>query len=345
MVLEEGTILQFLFQSVAEAFTYTSTELVLILLTAVLMDILFGEPPSAVHPVVWIGKLIEFFKKRAPKTHRQIYGTFMALTVLFIVTAAAVFVVVVSHLPFVPAALGILIQAFFLKATFAIKCMTQPAKEIQKKLDNDILTARQELIAYVSRDTTRLDKTQMISAVLESVSENYVDSILTPILFYAVFGPFGLPAAYAFKAASTLDSMVGYKNEKYLHLGWFSAKFDDVLNWIPARVSPLFIAAGAGFSNFVIQDMTPFQPAAGFKKAFKENNVTLSPNSGWPMAAASGVLQVRFEKPGEYVIGNEYRNPTSEDIMRISALVIMSSVIAALFGCAAIKIIGYIIGI
>lgn len=345
MVLEEGTILQILFQFLAEAFTYTSTELVLILLTAVLMDILIGEPPSAVHPVVWIGKLIEFLKEKAPKKHRKIYGVFMALTVIFITTAGAVLVVAVSHLSFVPLAVGILIQAFFLKATFAIKCMTQPAKEIQKKLDSDIQTARQDLIAYVSRDTTRLNKTQMISAILESVSENYVDSILTPILFYAVFGPAGLPAAYVFKAASTLDSMVGYKNEKYLHLGWFSAKFDDVLNWIPARISPFFIAIGAGFSNLFIQDLEPFKMTAGIKTAAKEHRVSLSPNSGWPMAAAAGVLQVRFEKPGEYVIGNEYRDPVSEDIIRISALVIMSSVIAALFGCAVIKIVGYVIGI
>ncbi|MDL2261023.1 cobalamin biosynthesis protein [Methanimicrococcus sp. OttesenSCG-928-J09] len=343
MVLELSAAFASLYQFLADAFVYTPTELILILLLAVFIDLIFGEPPAAVHPVVWIGKLIGFLKSKAPQNHRKLYGTAMALTVILFAVLIAVLVVVISHLEFMPLAVGILIQAAFLKATFAIKCMVQPAKEIQKKLDNDIETVRQELITYVSRDTTKLSRSQIISAVIESISENYVDAMLTPVFFFVVFGPLGLPAAYLFKAASTLDSMVGYKNEKYIHLGWFSAKFDDVLNWIPARISPTFIAVGAGFSNYFRNGLEAFKPIDGFKLALKENKTTPSPNSGWPMAAAAGALQIRFEKPDTYIIGNEYREPEAEDISRVAILIIITSIITAIAACLLIGLIGYIV--
>ncbi|WNY24368.1 Cobalamin biosynthesis protein CobD [Methanimicrococcus hongohii] len=329
------------FQYLSEAFTYTSSELILVLLLAVFIDLIFGEPPSAVHPVVWIGKLIGFLKSKAPKKYRKAYGIMMALTVICFSVLLAVAVVLISHHEYMPYAVGILTQAIFLKATFAIKCMVQPAKEIQQKLDNDIETVRKELYTYVSRDTSKLSKSQIISAVIESISENYVDAMLTPVFFYVVFGPLGLPAAYLFKAASTLDSMVGYKSEKYLHLGWFSAKFDDVLNWIPARLSPIFIAVGAGFSNFMVGDLEKLSPIDGFKLAMKEHKITPSPNSGWPMAAAAGALHIRFDKPDSYIIGNEYREPEASDITRVSTLIILTSVITAIAAVLAIILIWY----
>ncbi len=341
MVLELFQMLTPLYQYLSEAFTYTSSELILVLLLAVLIDLVFGEPPSAIHPVVWIGKLIGFLKSKAPKKHRKLYGTLMALTVVCFAVLLGVLVVLIAHYEQIPYVIGIAIQAVFLKATFAIKCMVQPAKEIQEKLDSDIETVRKELMTYVSRDTSKLSRSQIISAVVESISENYVDALLTPIFFYVVFGPLGLPAAYLFKAASTLDSMVGYKNEKYIHLGWFSAKFDDVLNWIPARLSPIFIALGAGVSNFMMGGLEKMKPVDGLKRAWKENKTTPSPNSGWPMAAAAGVLQIRFEKPNTYVIGNDYREPEPQDISRVSVLVIMTSVISAVAGVLAIGLIWY----
>ena len=329
------------FQFLSEMLTYTPGELILILSLAVLIDLIFGEPPAAIHPVVWIGKLIGFLKEKAPASGRKLYGVLMALTVIAFAVTISLIIIGVAHLEFMPAPIGILIQAYFLKATFAVKCMVQPAKEIQQKLDNDIETVRDELKTYVSRDTSKLSKSQIISAVVESISENYVDAMLTPVFFYVVFGPLGLPAAYLFKAASTLDSMVGYKNEKYIRLGWFSAKFDDVLNWIPARISPFLIFVGAGFSNFVVGDTEKLKPIDGIRLSFKENKTTPSPNSGWPMAAAAGALQIRFEKPNTYVIGNEYREPIKRDISRVSVLIIITSILTAAVGCAGIAVIWY----
>ena len=329
------------FQFLSEMLTYTPEELILILSLAVLIDLIFGEPPAAIHPVVWIGKLIGFLKEKAPTNGRKLYGVLMALTVIAFAVTISLIVIGAAHLEFMPAPIGILIQAYFLKATFAVKCMVQPAKEIQQKLDNDIETVRDELKTYVSRDTSKLSKSQIISAVVESISENYVDAMLTPVFFYVVFGPLGLPAAYLFKAASTLDSMVGYKNEKYIRLGWFSAKLDDVLNWIPARISPFLIFVGAGISNFVVGDTEKLKPIDGIRLSFKENKTTPSPNSGWPMAAAAGALQIRFEKPNTYVIGNEYREPIKRDISRVSVLIIITSIFTAAVGCAGIAVIWY----
>ena len=322
-------------------FTYEPTELILVLLSAVLLDLIFGEPPAVIHPVVWIGKLIGFLKEKAPRKTRKLYGVCMALIVMAFSVSIAIIAVFAAHLDFVPFIIGVLIQAIFLKMTFAIKCMVQPAKKIQKILENDIETARKELIAYVSRDTSTLSRPQIISAVVESISENYVDALLSPIFFYVIFGPFGLPMAYLFKAASTLDSMVGYKNEKYIHLGWFSAKFDDILNWIPARLSPIFIAVGAVFSNIFIGKYEKLSPIEGIRASWREHKTTPSPNSGWPMAAAAGTLQIRFEKPNTYIIGDKYREPDSSDIVRVSVLIILTSVLTGIAGCLSIGIIGY----
>jgi adenosylcobinamide-phosphate synthase len=340
MVIEWAQLLSL----ISNIMSYNALELILILGIAVLLDLLLGEPPAAIHPVVWIGKLTAFLKEKAPTAHRKIYGVFMAFIVIGFAAAIAAAVLIIAHVPFMPAIVGILIQAIFLKATFAIKCMVQPAKQIQKLMTNDIDAVRGELKTYVSRDTSELTESQIYSAVVESVSENYVDAILSPMFFFVMLGPFGLIAAYIFKAASTLDSMVGYKTEKYIHLGWFSAKLDDVLNWIPARISPIIIFIGAAVSNLFAGKMEKYNPIAGWKRAMAESDATPSPNSGWPMAAVSGTLGVRFEKPGTYVIGNQYEDPKSIDITRAAVLIVVTSIITAAIGCAFVGGIGFMSG-
>ena len=226
-----------------------SGHLALVLLLAAVIDIVFGEPPAAVHPVVWIGKLINVLKNAAPQTHRKIYGVAMALCCVFFAALLGYSVLYITSLPGIPRLLALLIEAYFLKATFAINCLLSPAKEIYAHLEANRLDKVRELLPiYVSRNTSKLTRTQMSSAVIESVSENYVDGILSPIFYYALFGEFGLVAAYAFKAISTLDSMIGYKTEPYRELGYFSAKSDDVLNWIPARISVCIHSCGSPYS-------------------------------------------------------------------------------------------------
>lgn len=303
-----------------------SGHLALVLLLAAVIDIVFGEPPAAVHPVVWIGKLINFLKNAAPKTHRKLYGTAMALCCVFFASLLGYTVLYIAALPGIPGVLALLIEAYFLKATFAINCLLSPAREIYKYLEENRLEKVRELLPiYVSRNTSKLTKSQMSSAVVESVSENYVDGILSPIFYYAIFGELGLVAAYAFKAISTLDSMVGYKTEPYRELGYFSAKSDDVLNWIPARISVIFILTAAFTISLLPKKGSKINPFDSVKTAFEDGMKTPSPNSGYPMAATAGALGVKLEKPDTYVLGASYPPTEIKDIKRVSQLITIAS--------------------
>ena len=303
-----------------------SGHLALVLLLAAGIDIIFGEPPAAVHPVVWIGKLINLLKNAAPKTHRKFYGVIMALCCVFFAALLGYSVLYIAALPGIPGILALFIEAYFLKATFAINCLLSPAREIYKHLEENRLEKVRELLPiYVSRNTSKLTKTQMSSAVIESVSENYVDGILSPIFYYALFGEFGLVAAYVFKAISTLDSMVGYKTRPYKELGYFSAKSDDVLNWIPARISVIFILAAAIIVALLPKKQGKINPFNSIRSAMEDGMKTPSPNSGYPMAATAGALGVKLEKPNTYVLGASYPSTEIKDIKRVSQLIAIAS--------------------
>jgi adenosylcobinamide-phosphate synthase len=318
-----------------------SGHLALVLLLAAAIDIVFGEPPAAVHPVVWIGKLINILKSAAPQTHRKIYGVAMALCCVFFAAMMGYSVLYIAALPGVPGVLALLLEAYFLKATFAINCLLSPAREIYRHLEANRLEKVRELLPiYVSRNTSRLSRTQMSSAVIESVSENYVDGILSPIFYYALFGEFGLVAAYAFKAISTLDSMVGYKTEPYRELGYFSAKSDDVLNWIPARISVIFILAAALTVALLPKRQGKISPLNSIRSAFEDGMKTPSPNSGYPMAATAGALGVKLEKPDYYILGALYPPTEVKDIKRASQLIAVASGFSLAAFAAVIQIAG-----
>jgi adenosylcobinamide-phosphate synthase len=303
-----------------------SRHLVLVLLLAAAIDVIFGEPPAAVHPVVWIGKLIKFLKNAAPKTHRKLYGVLMALCCVFLAALLGYSVLYIAAFPGIPGIFGLLIEAYFLKATFAINCLLSPAREIYRHLEENRLEKVRELLPiYVSRNTSKLTRTQMSSAVIESVSENYVDGILSPIFYYALFGGFGLVAAYVFKAISTLDSMIGYKAEPYKELGWFSARSDDVLNWIPARISVIFILAAALVVALLPKKQGKINPLNVIQSVLEDGMKTPSPNSGYPMAATAGALGVKLVKPDCYVLGASYPPTEINDIKRVSQLIAIAS--------------------
>ncbi|MDD4307037.1 MAG: cobalamin biosynthesis protein [Methanosarcina sp.] len=318
-----------------------SGHLALVLLLAAGIDIFLGEPPAAVHPVIWIGKLINILKDAAPQTHRKLYGTAMALCCVFFAALLGYSVLYIAALPGIPGVLALLLEAYFLKATFAINCLLSPAREIYRHLEADRLENVRELLPiYVSRNPSKLTTTQMSSAVVESVSENYVDGILSPIFYYALFGEFGLVAAYAFKAVNTLDSMVGYKTEPYRELGYFSAKLDDVLNWIPARISVIFILAAAFTVALVPKKQGKNNPLNSLKSALEDGMKTPSPNSGYPMAATAGALGVKLEKPDNYILGALYPPTEVKDIKRVSQLIAVASGFSLAAFAAVIQIAG-----
>lgn len=278
-----------------------------VLLLAFIADISFGEPPSIVHPVVWMGRFISLLQN-LPLKDRKVLGTLIVV----VTTGAALLIgmLVVLAASYIHEIVALLIMAYFLKSTFSVRMLLNTSRNIMNMLlSGNRDKAQEALRALVSRDTANLDEHQIASAVVESISENFVDGILSPVLFYLILG---LPGALAYKAANTLDSMIGYRNKEFMELGRPSARLDDILNWIPARLSLLLIAAAA---------LVTGSSAGAMKICLRDNNVTPSPNSGWPMAAASGALGVRLEKPGNYVLGEEFRSPGAADIERAARLV------------------------
>ena len=283
-----------------------------VFLLAVAFDILIGEPPVRIHPVVWVGRLISFLRARAGPT--KVQGMLLALTVIAVsVLAAHLLVRAAGVLPVLP----LLVGAYLLKSTFAIRCLLETSSNIGRMIEQDIEVAKQMLPALVGRDTSSLRPAQASSAVIESLSENYVDSILSPIFYYILFTPLGLglEAAIAFKAISTMDSMIGYKKPGLKELGYAGARLDDLANWIPARLSIILIALAR-----------PRGALSAIRAALKYHSATPSPNSGWPMAAAAGSLGIRLEKPGQYILLEENPDPKTQDISR--AIGLMQSAIA-----------------
>jgi adenosylcobinamide-phosphate synthase len=298
-----------------------------VLLLAVIFDILFGEPPSPIHPVVWMGNMITIFMNRAPVQYRKIYGLFM---VIFCI-GAAVFAGMVI-IPLGTGILGLIIAAYFLKSSFSIRMLLVSAIRIKKDLELEkIEKVRGDLKTFVGRDTSTLNESQSSSAVIESLSESFVDSILSPLFYFLLFG---LPGALAYRMINTLDSMVGYRKEPYVELGYAAAKLDDLANWLPARLSLVFIFIASIFFG---------KPDEAVKTCIYDHNKTASPNSGWSMAAVSGALQVRLEKVGFHVLGAQYNLPEPFQIKKTVNIVGFSSflVIAGIYFIGKVPLVGF----
>ena len=297
----------------------------LVLAIAIIIDLAFGEMPNTLHPVVWIGSLIQKttriceqaaqkLQKSQKMQKRQKYLCGLVLALICISCAAAfgmLLNVLTSHYPIT----GIVITAYFLKSTFSIRSLVSSSNLIYRELSaNDSVGARRDLIALVSRDASGLDEPKIASAAIESTAENFVDSILSPILYFALFG---IPGALAYKAINTLDSMVGYKNERFMEIGFVSAKLDDAVNWIPARLSVIFILLAS----------IRFSPRSALRVCLRDHALPASPNSGFPMAMVAGALSCRLEKPGSYVLGGEYPDPTPRQIIQANWIVLMATVL------------------
>ena len=299
-----------------------------VLLLAVALDILLGEPPARIHPVVLIGLMISALQRRAQPT--RACGLAIALIVVFCTVATGhLLLKAASYMDIFGLSLGIVLSAYLLKSTIAIRSLLVTTTRIGHMVESDLVEARKMLPALVSRDTEDFSRAQASSAVIESLSENYVDTILSPIFYFLLFSVVGLgiEAALAYKSVNTLDSMLGYKTDDLIKLGYVSAKIDDLANWIPARLSVMIMAVAV-----------PWRALPTIKTALRYHRAPASPNSGWPMAGAAGALGIRLEKPGSYTILCDGREPTTADIPRalkfIGAAMVLTLVLAILLPMA-----------
>lgn len=270
---------------------------------AVCLDFLLGEPRPYAHPVVWIGTLIGYLKEHAPQRFRFAFGFFLLgfSVFLFVAVGSALSLLTYRVSPL----LSLLVTAYLLKSTFSLSFLWSISRDIYEDLRAGRLdAARAKLPALVGRDVSKLTDGQMSSCVVESLGESFVDGIMAPLLFFLVLG---LPGALAYRAINTLDSMVGYKDEKHRQLGFASAKTDDLANYLPARLSlPLIAAASVVVGS----------PVRAVKIGLRDARKPPSTNSGFPMATFAGALGVRLEKLHYYVLGEGLKPCAVSDIPR-----------------------------
>ena len=299
---------------------------VLIVVLALLIDRFIGEVPNAIHPLRWMGNLLGAIDRRIRNRGTRMtsvlgFLSYLLVFILFsgiglLITTVCRYYVSDIVSPEVGEVLWIVASAFIFKISFAIFSFRKHCDPIRKDLDEGrVEDAAAKVQMIVSRNTKGMDAEHIASSCCETVSENLVDSVYSPVLY---FGLFGIPGAVMFRCANLMDAMWGYLNEKYGRLGFFPAKFDDVLGFITSRVSPYFVAL-AGM-------ILPMDWRASVPAAKAEHTKTPSPNSGWSMTAVAAVLGISMEKRGVYVMGTGPM-PTTEDVRRCCRLVELSSVL------------------
>ena len=273
------------------------------------LDCLLGDPLSRAHPVVLMGKLISFLEKklrpRFPKTPQgeRTAGLVMALCVPLL-SAGAGFVLLWLAWRVHPVVYFSL-SAFLCWQCFAARCLMTESKKVVTCLEQEGLTAgRRQVGMLVGRDTESLTEQQVIKAAVETVAENTSDGVVAPLCWMALLGA---PGGLFYKAINTMDSMVGYKNEKYLHFGRAAAKLDDAVNYVPARLSALAMIASA----FLLK----LDGKNAFRIWRRDRRNHASPNSAQTESACAGALGVQLGGNASY-FGKLYEKPTIGDPIR-----------------------------
>ena len=285
-----------------------------IILAAIIIDLVFGELPSQIHPVVIMGKFIDIFKGFLTKHNSKLAGAIF--TILMIVVFVTAFFMIIQLFTF-NYLIYLLISAIILSTTFAIKVLLNSAEHVKNDLNQDIETARKSVSYLVSRDTSELSSEELVSATVESLTENITDSVVSPIFYTFIFGVLG---GVTCRVINTLDAMVGYKNPENIKIGWFPAKLDDIMNYIPARVTGILVTLAALLLRFDWK--------SSYKIMMRDARRTPSPNSGYPMAAAAGALGIKLKKIGCYEIGDSI-NPLNPD--KITEALLLTKITIILF--------------
>ena len=305
---------------------------VLIVILALLIDRFIGEVPNSIHPLRWMGNILDAIDRRISNRasgSASVWGflSYMLVFLLFsgiglAITSFCRVAVSAWTEPVVGEILWIVASAFIFKINFAIFSFRHHVDPIRADLDDGkVEDAAAKVQMIVSRNTKGMDPEHISSSCCETISENLVDSVFSPVTY---FGLLGIPGAVMFRCANLMDAMWGYLNDKYAKLGFFPAKFDDVLGYVTSRVSPYFVALAAMMMHL---DWRAAVPAA---KA--EHTKTPSPNSGWSMTAVSAALGISMEKKGVYVMGKGPM-PGSDDIRRCYRLVELTSILFTMTVC------------
>jgi adenosylcobinamide-phosphate synthase len=320
-----------------------SSKLAAALLFAFAIDHFFGEPPARLHPVVWMGNALNWaaanvLPKPAADDHKPDFTSFLTGAGVWIAIATLILIVTdslqwaVLQLPAVWAAL---LLGLLLKPLFAWRMLRQEVQAVEIALHDSLHAGRARLSMLVSRDTAALTEAQVRESAIETLAENLNDSVIAPIFWFVVLG---LPGAAVYRFANTADAMWGYKaiykGRNWEWAGKWAARADDVLSWLPARITAalLWLVSGSSSGFMVSRFWTRLRQEAG---------KTPSPNSGWPMAALALLLNIQLSKPDVYTLnatGNAVNGFDTEKSIKLASKSALSAVFVA---CVAILIIAH----
>ncbi len=296
-------------------------------LGAYIVDIIVGDPRWLPHPVEIMGRLTEFLERKiCGGENKRFAGEKRGGIILWfavVIPSCCVTLAIVEGSFIINSFFGAIISVLIGSLTLATRSLYDQSKDVIDSLNHgNIEEARKNLSIIVGRDTENLDEKGVLRAVIETVSENLSDGIVAP-LFYLAIG--GVPLAMAYKAVNTLDSMVGYKNDRYRDIGWFSAKMDDIFNWIPARLTGALIV----IVSFVLR----YNWKGSWKIMRRDGRNHSSPNSGIPEAAVAGSLSIQLGGKIQYfgeisdkpTIGDKIKETDKEDVKKAWLIMFASS--------------------
>lgn len=306
-------------------------DIVILLLPIIIgwsLDVIFGDPARLPHPIVWFGRAISFLEHKLNSgSHRTLKGGVAAVGLIAVTYVLSWWLLgLLSPWLWVRIAVEAVLIFYCLAGTTLIREVRMVFEAADRSLDD----GRRQVARIVGRDTAMLSDHEVRTAALETLAENLSDGVIAPLFWYALLG---VPGMLAYKMVNTLDSMIGYRSERYRLFGTVAARIDDVANWLPARITALLMVIAAGRPGLI-----------GFVRNFGPRHA--SPNSGYPEAALAGVLDCRFGGPHDYFgetvykpyIGTNERMLSSED-MRVATRInreaeFMAVALAAIVRCA-----------
>ena len=291
--------------------------IIIALLSSLVIDIIFGELPTRIHPVVIIGSIIGFFKNVLIRFKSKLSGL---MAVIGVCIVSSVILYVIYLICSFNAILWFIVFAILLSSTFSIRMLLSTAVDVKDALDESIDKAREMVSYLVSRNTDELTEGFIVSALIESLTENITDSYVAPVFYYFIFAliilkyPFNdclyflllIPMLY--RISNTMDAMLGYKTEELINIGYVPAKIDDILNYIPARISGLCMV----ISSYLIN----LDGKNAYRIMRRDARNCPSPNSGYTMATTAGALNIQLIKKETYILGDDDKSITSDDIQK-----------------------------
>lgn len=302
------------------------------LICGFILDLIIGDPEGFPHPVIYIGKYISFAEgklRAGAKDNRSLRRRAVFLGLSAVVLTMVLTAAVLWAAKLLGSIALFAVMSLISWTCLSAKCLAVEGRGVAAALKTSLEAGRKQVARIVGRDTQSLSEEEILCATVETIAENTTDGVISPMIYLALGGPV---LGMGFKAASTLDSMVGYLNEKYRDIGWFSAKQDDAWNFLPARICGFFMSLGA----FIIG----LDSRNAFRIMLRDHDKHLSPNCAWSEAAAAGAMHIQLggthtyfgklvEKPA---IGDKDRPVDPKDVENTIRLMYLSALMTAIIG-------------